>query len=316
MKHKFSGEICIYCNNTPAESTDHIVGRKFFLIERRDNLPLAPACKRCNGQKSALENYLMIVLGFGAKHRDAAVNLKTQVAHRLENRANAKILRSLEKGYERSGGTSVPFEHKPLEQLFAMIAKALAWVHFGVRLGPNFSSIASIFTNEGERFFERKFANGGNHVTGNLGQGTFMYEGTQAAQYSELTLWRFRIYGGVDFGGDPAVYGPSSLAIAVTGRLEMIHNLRYTSFQKDRKSPKVGRNDPCPCGSGKKHKKCHGLVIRAKALKSMPAVAAARQIIPSTYQPIAGHGYGPQQLEEMRRYVQGVSLAHSDSIDR
>jgi uncharacterized protein YecA (UPF0149 family) len=22
--------------------------------------------------------------------------------------------------------------------------------------------------------------------------------------------------------------------------------------------PKVGRNDPCPCGSGKKFKKCHG----------------------------------------------------------
>ncbi len=25
-----------------------------------------------------------------------------------------------------------------------------------------------------------------------------------------------------------------------------------------RVSPKVGRNDPCPCGSGRKHKKCHG----------------------------------------------------------
>lgn len=25
-----------------------------------------------------------------------------------------------------------------------------------------------------------------------------------------------------------------------------------------RASPKVGRNDPCPCGSGKKHKKCCG----------------------------------------------------------
>jgi preprotein translocase subunit SecA len=24
------------------------------------------------------------------------------------------------------------------------------------------------------------------------------------------------------------------------------------------KSEKVGRNDPCPCGSGKKYKKCHG----------------------------------------------------------
>jgi uncharacterized protein YecA (UPF0149 family) len=25
-----------------------------------------------------------------------------------------------------------------------------------------------------------------------------------------------------------------------------------------RKVPKVGRNDLCPCGSGKKFKKCHG----------------------------------------------------------
>jgi preprotein translocase subunit SecA len=25
-----------------------------------------------------------------------------------------------------------------------------------------------------------------------------------------------------------------------------------------RSQPKVGRNDPCPCGSGKKYKKCHG----------------------------------------------------------
>ncbi|MBM7070738.1 SEC-C domain-containing protein [Shewanella sp. 202IG2-18] len=25
-----------------------------------------------------------------------------------------------------------------------------------------------------------------------------------------------------------------------------------------RESPKVGRNDPCPCGSGKKFKKCCG----------------------------------------------------------
>ncbi|HEY8370476.1 MAG TPA: SEC-C metal-binding domain-containing protein [Thermodesulfobacteriota bacterium] len=25
-----------------------------------------------------------------------------------------------------------------------------------------------------------------------------------------------------------------------------------------REVKKVGRNDPCPCGSGKKYKKCHG----------------------------------------------------------
>jgi uncharacterized protein YecA (UPF0149 family) len=25
-----------------------------------------------------------------------------------------------------------------------------------------------------------------------------------------------------------------------------------------REGPKIGRNDPCHCGSGKKYKKCHG----------------------------------------------------------
>jgi preprotein translocase subunit SecA len=30
-----------------------------------------------------------------------------------------------------------------------------------------------------------------------------------------------------------------------------------------RETPKVGRNDPCPCGSGKKYKKCHGAASQA-----------------------------------------------------
>ena len=31
-----------------------------------------------------------------------------------------------------------------------------------------------------------------------------------------------------------------------------------SSVKKPRKVSKVGRNDPCPCGSGKKYKQCHG----------------------------------------------------------
>ncbi|MBT4124262.1 MAG: preprotein translocase subunit SecA, partial [Candidatus Pacebacteria bacterium] len=31
------------------------------------------------------------------------------------------------------------------------------------------------------------------------------------------------------------------------------------SKPRDEAGKKVGRNDPCPCGSGKKYKKCHGL---------------------------------------------------------
>jgi preprotein translocase subunit SecA len=26
-------------------------------------------------------------------------------------------------------------------------------------------------------------------------------------------------------------------------------------------APRIGRNDPCPCGSGKKFKKCHGALL-------------------------------------------------------
>ena len=33
---------------------------------------------------------------------------------------------------------------------------------------------------------------------------------------------------------------------------------RQAPVQPAKAEPKVGRNDPCPCGSGKKYKNCHG----------------------------------------------------------
>jgi uncharacterized protein YecA (UPF0149 family) len=34
--------------------------------------------------------------------------------------------------------------------------------------------------------------------------------------------------------------------------------LRVAADPVRRAADKVGRNDPCPCGSGRKYKKCHG----------------------------------------------------------
>jgi len=54
-----------------------------------------------------------------------------------------------------------------------------------------------------------------------------------------------------------AARGQSSAAVATppqparTGGDDVVKTVR-------RDEPKVGRNDPCPCGSGKKYKKCHG----------------------------------------------------------
>ncbi|MBC7995178.1 MAG: preprotein translocase subunit SecA [Rhizobacter sp.] len=55
---------------------------------------------------------------------------------------------------------------------------------------------------------------------------------------------------------------------AIEERVEAISNLTYTHPSEDGSVvqetdestvvPKVGRNDPCPCGSGKKYKLCHG----------------------------------------------------------
>ena len=40
---------------------------------------------------------------------------------------------------------------------------------------------------------------------------------------------------------------------------------------------KVGRNDPCPCGSGKKYKKCHGGIAHLERIcKVMAAVPGMR----------------------------------------
>ena len=50
--------------------------------------------------------------------------------------------------------------------------------------------------------------------------------------------------------GNPSLLRPAGKPPA-SGRQVKTETIR-------RAQPKVGRNDPCPCGSGKKYKKCHG----------------------------------------------------------
>jgi len=51
-------------------------------------------------------------------------------------------------------------------------------------------------------------------------------------------------------GGIAAAAGPEGTAVAEA--MPQVHSPTL------RDQPKVGRNDPCPCGSGKKYKQCHG----------------------------------------------------------
>ncbi len=41
---------------------------------------------------------------------------------------------------------------------------------------------------------------------------------------------------------------------------ELYYKRREKSFLAQNHKKKMGRNDPCPCGSGKKYKKCCGMI--------------------------------------------------------
>jgi uncharacterized protein YecA (UPF0149 family) len=47
-----------------------------------------------------------------------------------------------------------------------------------------------------------------------------------------------------------------------------LHNDRLSGHQLKPRTEKVGRNDPCPCGSGKKYKKCCLQAEKARGLRT------------------------------------------------
>jgi uncharacterized protein len=48
------------------------------------------------------------------------------------------------------------------------------------------------------------------------------------------------------------------LVVTVADLADLTRERRYKVDTVKREAPKVGRNDPCPCGSGRKYKVCHG----------------------------------------------------------
>lgn len=72
-----------------------------------------------------------------------------------------------------------------------------------------------------------------------------------APHLDEFSPQRGRLFGSLAWPPTPTPPGrPDAPSVQVPGR-EAPEPYR-------RQMPKVGRNDPCPCGSGKKYKKCHG----------------------------------------------------------
>jgi SEC-C motif-containing protein len=58
--------------------------------------------------------------------------------------------------------------------------------------------------------------------------------------------------------GRPAALRELSVFRRIEGRWFYVTDEKETGQTVKREGPKTGRNEPCPCGSGKKYKQCHG----------------------------------------------------------
>jgi hypothetical protein len=230
MGKKYKGKLCVYCGERESTTADHVWGKGFCLEKHRDNLPQVPACGRCNGEKSRLEHYLMTVLPFGARHRDSQATLETLVPRRLEK--NTKLHRELRVGYS---GDKLPLHENQIEPLFALIAKGLVWHHWQTVLTPHDCVAATVIRADGVGALGHIFTKlrPRNRVVGNLGEGTLMYEGIQATDYPQLTLWAFLVYGGLNFAEssrDPN--GKHSVIFTVTGPRTLLPNFWSSVFRE------------------------------------------------------------------------------------
>lgn len=212
MRREFKGKICPYCSLRVSKTDDHIFAAKFFLERDRLELPKAPCCRVCNGNKSTLEHYLTAVLPFGGRHEQAAENLTTAVPGRLEG--NHKLARNisstmnrawLKEGdgiYQRT--STMSFDSGKLRGLLVFIGRGLAWHHWGVYLSQTDVVDVMFLTDLQSAVFPTNLRPENFPVTvrGTVGNGTFTYEGMQAREPLNLTVWKVVMYGGILLSDD------------------------------------------------------------------------------------------------------------------
>jgi hypothetical protein len=210
MSKKYKGKRCVYCVSVVGTVADHVFAREFFLPTRRANLPKVPACHTCNDAKGRLEHYLTAILGFGGRHVDASANLTQMVPGRLAKNASLHRVLSERQGriWAREGDlllpvTTLPIDGDKIGQLFRFVVRGLMWHHWSVLLSPDTGVWAGCINERGvgvHRSLLGKTAR--NRAYGNLGDGTFIYEGAQGTDIPQMSIWLFSIYGGVKLSGD------------------------------------------------------------------------------------------------------------------
>jgi hypothetical protein len=205
MKKALRDSLCAYCGERPATTEDHVIGRNFFPVHLRGNLPKVPACSNCNGRKSNYERYAMAVFPFGSEHHAAQDILRTKVKLRLEK--DQRLLRQLQQSQKdvtvvnRDGSTGTTFAIQLKDEqtlnLFDMIIRGLLWHHCRSPL-PSSHVVRLFWLTDDELGLFKKFILGlspDQFQNVSLANGAFWYQFTRNPDDPFFTAWILGVYG-------------------------------------------------------------------------------------------------------------------------
>ncbi len=201
---KYKAKQCVYCQG-PSSTGDHIFAREFFLVNKRQNIPIVPSCLKCNSNKSIIESYLSTVLPFGGRHSDALENLKYNGPRRLKGNARLgkEIRSSVSTIWAQDGGIiqlakTIDIDHSQLINLFDLVTKALVFHHFKINVAN------CVLSTTLDLDYSYHFKNPAKQeVNIDIGSGTINYRGRQAEDNEYSTLWEYTVYGGLNLGHGP-----------------------------------------------------------------------------------------------------------------
>jgi hypothetical protein len=200
---KYKGKPCVYCVDGISIDGEHIISRKFFPDEFRDNLPKVPSCKQCNSAKSNLEHYLTAVLPFSSDHITALKSQAEKVNRRLNK--NLPLKNELRTGISpawfpvKNGSVektiAVPFQPKKLIEYCEYIVKGFIWHEWDVIIPRHYIIEVMFLTQHGYGLFrdllklspelrrQKSYANGG-----------FSYTCTRNSTDGAFSVWHFKFY--------------------------------------------------------------------------------------------------------------------------
>lgn len=231
MKKSLRGSLCAYCGERLATTEDHVIGRNFFPVHLRSNLPKVPACSNCNGRKADYERYAMAVFPFGSEHHAAQDMLETKVKRRIDK--NPRLRRQLQQGLKDvsvvkpDGSTDttfcIPFNHEQTFNLFDMIIRGLLWHHCRSPLPSSYVVRLFSLTDHGLGLFKKLILrlSPDQFQDVSLANGAFWYQFTRNQDDPFFTAWIFDIYGNLNM-----------CDIGDSGRLHRYHVAALTGPQE------------------------------------------------------------------------------------